>query len=194
MKIEKLALKLIRHGDIALAMIDAPAHAGWYLKAAHWLYDLDAACDLAPGTSAGVVAALSPMQSWDTQLKFTERIVIGTLERIQSGRDPLPGVVGPGFLANKRKAVRILQGEHPGAVLSGNKVKAFWRNLQGDLQAVTIDRHAAEIAGWDKTLTDGAYAYLVTCYTQAAAHFNLEPAEFQAVLWEYWRKLKRALA
>jgi hypothetical protein len=51
-----------------------------------------------------------------------------------------------GTLANRAKAWRIACGEDPDAVLSGPKVRAFFANIMGDVDAVTIDVWAARAA------------------------------------------------
>jgi hypothetical protein len=51
-----------------------------------------------------------------------------------------------GTLANRAKAWRIACGEDPDAVLSGPKVRAFFANIMGDVDAVTMDVWAARAA------------------------------------------------
>jgi hypothetical protein len=156
----------------------------WYDYAGRFCAGLDLDHDLPSGTSAGVVAALSPLQSWESQVKYTPAVIVAGLagERIP----------GAGWFANKDKAARILQGEAPLDVLGGDKVRSFYRNLTGDWSAVTIDRHAVNIAGWtgakhDNRSNNPHYATIATAFRQAAKTLGLAPAEIQALTWCFWR-------
>ena len=165
----------------------ANAWAGWYRDAGGWSTLLDADYELTPGTAAGFVAALSPLNSWDTQLAYTPPSLAACLELQRAGRRVHEGIRGPGFFSNKDKAARIFQGENPLDVLGGDKVRSFFRNLTGDLAAVTIDRHAVAIVGWNASLTSRAYARLSFVYAEAGKPFGLAPAECQALTWNHWR-------
>lgn len=175
--------RLIKLGHKAMATPHAPNDAQWYLLAGEWADCLDLDFDLAPRTAAGVIAALSPLQSWQAQVKFTPPSIAAW----QSYNSPA-AIRGPGFFSNKDKAHRILSGENPSEVLSGDKVTRFYRNLCGDLSCVTIDRHMLTAAGWRKALTPGAYRRIEFAFRMAAEKFDLQPAEFQALVWNYWRR------
>jgi hypothetical protein len=169
--------------------------ARWYENAGSWCNGLDADYDLPPGTVAGYVAALSPLNSWDSQLKFTPGSIAQCLYLISKGRRPHEGITGPGFFSNRDKAARILQGEAPLDVLGGDKVRAFFRNLTGDYSCVTIDRHAIAITGWDgKGLsaagvpTSRLYSRVETAYKFAGESLDLTGPEIQALTWSHWRR------
>lgn len=166
---------------------------GWYARAREWAGSLAVLNSLPVETVVGVVAALSPLQSWEEQLTYTPLALSAFW-----GGQPLPG---PGFGANKNKAQRILQGERPLDVLSGAKVLAFFRAIMGDTDAVVIDRHAWAIAsGPDAvglSLTDKRYRETAEAYRAAAASLRvafpalaelLTPAGVQALTWVYWRE------
>ncbi len=177
-RIKKLALLAFRNESLALDSLK------WYDYAGRFCAGLDSDYSLKQGTSAGVVAALSPLQSWDTQVRYTPAVIEAGL----AGR-LLPG---PGWFANKDKAARILQGEGPLDVLGGDKVRNFYRNLTGDYDAVTIDRHAVNIAGWtgakhDNRQNNPHYATIARAFVSASKSLGLAPAEIQALTWCYWR-------
>jgi hypothetical protein len=89
-----------------------------------------------PRKGAGIIAALSPLSSW-------EKNVSQSHELVKTGN--VASVLLP---ANVEKARRIHQGEDPEKVLGGNKVTSFFHNIHDPSNPlpVTIDRHAYDIA------------------------------------------------
>lgn len=168
--------------------------AQWYRRSGDWCSCLDADYSLEIGTTAAFMAALSPLNTWEDQLRFTPPSIAAGLQLIRAGHSAISGIVGPGFGVNRDKAARILAGENPDEVLSGDKVTAFYRNLTGDLSCVTIDRHALAIAGWERSLTSNAYRRISFAFRMAGEYFELEGAEIQALTWAYWRRNHSALA
>lgn len=180
-KVHKLAL-------LAIETPQAFHDSKWYEYSGQWCDELDKGFALPSGTVAGFVAALSPLNSWPSQLKYTPPSLQNGLELIASGDAPHSGISGPGFFANKDKAARILQGEAPLDVLGGDKVRSFFRNLTGCGEAVTIDRHALAIVGLGETCTPKQYAQVSKAYVIAGARLGLTGAETQALTWNYWRR------
>ena len=147
--------------------------------------------DVARG--AGVIAALSPLQSWPVNVRNAATVFdTGTCK---------------GLLRNVAKAERIYNGESPLDVLSGPKVRAFYLNIMGDHspEAVTIDRHAIDVAcGIVQSDVDRAkaikgkagYRLIADMYADAADIINksgkngetMTPAQLQAIVWVYWRR------
>lgn len=176
--ITSIALAAFRDESKALHALN------WYDYAGRFCADLDKDHALPQGTAAGVVAALSPLNTWESQVRFTPEII----------RKGLAGewIPGAGFTSNKEKAIRILCGEKPLNVLGGDKVRNFYRNLTGDWEAVTIDRHAVNVAGWtgpawDKRPDNKHYHRIAFAFKSAAQSLGLAPAECQALTWCYWR-------
>lgn len=163
----------------------------WYDYAGRFCADIDRDNDLASGTTAGVVAALSPLNTWEAQVKFTAGIVSNALTLIRQGAPPHSAIT-LSFFSNKDKAARILLGEKPLDVLGGDKVRSFYRNLTGDFESVTIDRHALAIAGWkgpnhDNRANNPHYRTIADAFRAASKSFGLAPAEIQALTWCAWR-------
>jgi hypothetical protein len=181
------------HSAIEANPRQAELDSRWYQFAGGFAHGLDADFDLPCGTSAGFIAALSPLNSWEMQIEYSPPSIAAVLRLLRKGldaRQAAVGIVGPGFFSNRHKAARILAGENPLSVLSGDKVRAFYANLTGDMSQVTIDRHALAIAGWEKSLTPAAYRRLTFAYRMAAENLDLEPAEVQALTWCHWRRIK----
>ena len=129
--------------------------------------------------AAGVIAAVSPMNVWSGNILAAERILAAAARGDR--RAPRAGLS-----ANVAKAWRIARaGERPLDVLSGPKVRAFYRNILGDLSAVTVDRWAARAAGVPDSYpgTAAGYARCEEAYREAALKVGLAPAILQAVVW-----------
>ena len=171
----------------------------WYDYAGQFCAELDRDHGITHGTAAGVVAALSPLQSWQTQVDYTPNILVHGLGLVAAGQRPHPAI-SLSFFTNKDKAARILQGEEPLEVLGGDKVRSFYRNLTGDDDAVTIDRHAIDISGFASKsadtgkLTSGVYSRITFAFRTAAHDIGLTPAGIQALTWCFWRECKAGRA
>lgn len=174
--VETLTRRILRVFDNATpADIEAGAH--WY-DDAHVL-----ASDLAPHigsleAAAEVIAALSPRTFWS-------RNVAGATMLIMHG-EVLPGLMS----RNVDWARRIINGEKH--VLKGNKTRAFARNIAGDRETVTVDVHAAFVAGVSETVLTrkGVYAAVAHAYRLAARRRGVEPATMQATTWIVGRRVK----
>jgi hypothetical protein len=159
--------------------------ADWYPAAKAWMDSLTwDGCDLL--AIAGAVAALSPQQSWQSQLTWTP-IILDWFAK--GGHDPAD-MPGPGFHKNKRKALECLQGGWPLDILGGLKVVAFFGALLGDTGSVVVDRHALECA-WDGvdhgSLTPKRYRGTAQAFKDAARALGIAPARAQALAWVWWK-------
>lgn len=150
--------------------------AEWYADARRIARRLAREHGTTERTAAGVIAALSPRQKWSANVRAAGVV----LEAHRLGLD-LPAV---GLRRNVLKAWRIAAGERPLDVLGGPKVRAFYRNLTGDLSAVTVDVWAARAAGADPNkLAEPAYRKVADAYRTAAITAGVAPAVLQAVVW-----------
>lgn len=153
--------------------------AEWYGRGRAHVRRLARDYGVTESTAAGVIAALSPRIQWAVNLRAAESV----LEHAAIGIRITMPVVG-GFGANRDKAWRIALGERPLSVLGGLKVRAFYRNLMGQLDHVTVDVWAARAAGIEHvSITAAEYMMVAEAYTVAAQRRNVRPAEMQAVVW-----------
>lgn len=154
----------------------------WY-ENAHAL-----ALELSPGDAwrgAGVIAAFSPMQKWDINVR-NARNAFAT------------GVaVGNTFTMNAQ-AQRILDGEFALDVLNGQKVRAFCAAIADPYGShiATIDRHAHDIAAGrvfteaERNITNRLYNIMAAHYREAALELDISTIQLQAATWVRWRKEK----
>lgn len=121
--------------------------------------------------AAGVLAAISPRIRWAANVALADDILAGREVR---------GVFGQ----NVAKARRILAGEAPLDVLGGDKVRAFYRAIMGDSEAVVLDVWMLRAAGWEKkSITSAEYGAVAYALQQAADAAGIDPSAFQAIIW-----------
>jgi hypothetical protein len=152
----------------------------WYPQASSTLASLAQGVPL-DSPVAAICAVLSPRITWQSNLEGVRRI----LQAIRCGSSVCPTVAG--VRVNVDRAWKIATGEGSSADVSGPKVSAFYANLCGDYQRVTIDVWAARAAGIDEAhhthLDRYRYVYLERAYQVVAAELGFAPAELQAICW-----------
>lgn len=163
--------------------------AEWYQRQSLWLKSLKVSD--AGNRVTGVTAVLSPQVSWESQVKYIPG-VIRALDRYPDIRPE--SIEHPGFLSNKRKAIRVWNGDFE--VIRGPKVTAFAQNLAGNLIPVTVDSQMTDVAvGCDPSnrplLTLARYRKIAEAIAGLAARFGYQPAEMQAMIWGWHRRENR---
>jgi hypothetical protein len=161
------------------------AGEAWYETARNEAKQLSKDYKVSYRCAAGVIAVLSPRSKWNKNKEDARAI----LRAATSGSEILPKVSAYG--KNRDKAWRIAKGESPASVLGGPKVNAFYRNICGDYNGVTVDVWTARVAepynhsfaGRDKD-----YETIAEAYKNAAMDLNTFPAFVQAVCWVTVRK------
>lgn len=143
-----------------------------------------------PDLAAGVIAALSPRCQWSTNVVWARAMV----HAARTGA-PCPAVHTEKGM--RPQAWRIANGEAPLSVLNGPKVRAFWSNIVGDTDAVTVDTWAARAAtglsGKDAERaisTPARYRAVADAYRRAAVILGITPRECQAAVWVHVRGTK----
>lgn len=157
--------------------------ASWY-RMAH-----DIAVDIANGDAwkgAGVIAAFSPMQKWDIN--------------VRNARNAFATGIATGHTkAMCAIAQRILDGEYAMDVLKGDKTRAFCAAIAtaGESDIATIDRHAHDIAVNSLDFTDSTrnigkrlYREMADAYAIAATSAGISVNAMQAITWVVWRREK----
>lgn len=157
----------------------------WYAIANAWIVKTAQVFDTTPDVVAYVVATLSPKLRWDKNLEST----LAMLELQAWGyTDKRNSALG----ANTQKVLDAFDGHRP-YTATGDKVSSFQRNLLGDYDAVTIDRHAVAIAlrglnaiGTDSggvKITSKDYQRFVEAYRIAALRLGVDAVTVQSATW-----------
>lgn len=165
----------------------------WYKEAHSVAEGLSERYGVTLEVAAGVIAALSPMQSWGANKNLAERFLAA-------------GGLDSGYLSSGlAKARAILEGLDPEVAFgtpTSRKTRAFYHSIvtSGITDSVCIDRHAYDIAT-DTRNTDATrpslagkrYDEVARVYIHAARVLSAEfgeisPAQVQAVTWVAWRQ------
>jgi hypothetical protein len=157
----------------------------WYDRARRMAESMADESGLPVAHCAGVIAALSPRVQWAENVKSARRMI----EAASRGEaEPRTN----GTLSNRAKAWRIAKGEHPDDVLSGPKVRAFYANIMGDTDAVTVDvwaARAAEGRDWPHAPVRRRYRLLAESYRRAGKRHGMTGRDVQAAVWTVYRRL-----
>lgn len=166
----------LRHNASMLTEHDRKLGAEWYPQAAYFARMLALYARISEDRAAAVISALSPRVTWRANIRFAEAAV---------KQEPKPtGCLGRSW----DNAQRILRGENPEDVLKGPKTFAFWRNIIGDPNRVTVDIWALRACGFQKDkLTPREYAEIERAFVAVAREQRMPPREFQAALWVVMR-------
>jgi hypothetical protein len=173
----------------------ATDHNDWYKEAndfafqlSYRLWDKDPATrKQAHAKACGIIAALSPLKSWDENMNIAKLFVL-------TGQVKHTAVMG-----QKAKDILSSDGslETISTILNGSKITSFFLNIYrpSTSQAVTIDRHAISIAlGYSITdnfsMTSKQYEFFQNCYRIASLNASIKPLQMQAITWVEWRKQK----
>jgi hypothetical protein len=149
----------------------------WYPRARDFCLTLDENLPKA----AAIVAVISANTSWKANMTLARKAYAGDLS--------------VGFPDKVRKVTRIMAGESPETVVSGQKVESFYAcilNPDANMPAV-IDRHAYDIAvnvkHGDKRPTMGkaTYAEFQNAYAEAAELTSVTIPQLQAITWVEWK-------
>ena len=130
---------------------------------------------VSPATVARVMATLSPRCTWAVCIRYTRAVV----EAFLAGADGPPPV---STTRNRNRAWAELQGQD---AMRGQKVTAFARAIQGDMQAITIDSWVLRSVGLkpDAKVTRHRQRWITDAYHRAARLVEEAPRDFQAIVW-----------
>lgn len=152
----------------------------WYPHAEGVIAELSKRYGIGRPAVAGVVAALSPQTRWRSNIDAAESVLAGDIDAARRHC----------YRANIDKAQAIaLQLGDPLDVLGGPKVRAFWANLVGSREAVTVDVWAtrAATAGRLSAPTNASYPRIARAYATAAEIVGESPRDLQAAIWLHVR-------
>ena len=167
----------------------------WYDRAKRYAQTISKKTGVHLHTVIGVMAALSPNNKWERNVKDCERMVNAWIE----GED-LEDFKVSCYNTMKQKAWSILEDKLTSDTeiltrLNGQKIRSFYSNIRG-LEEVTIDGHALNIAlgrvqglTSDKTnMSKGVYIEMQKHYVRAAKRVDIAPHVLQAITWTTWKR------
>ena len=148
---------------------------GWYDEARQLTVKLSLLSEYTTAQVAAAMAHLSPRVRWRQNVEaITELVLYGTL----------PAYVMKGPAKRARKA---LVAAEPMNTFSkrAKKTLAFARNINGDVNAVTVDTHILDVVGITEQQLKlvGVYDAVAHAYRVAAKRRGFTPAELQAITW-----------
>lgn len=167
----------------------------WYDRAKRYASIISNLSGVNLNTVVGVMAALSPNNRWERNVRDTERMVWAWVK----GED-LSDFKVSCYNTMKAKAWSILEDDLTDDTdiltrLNGQKIRSFYSNIRG-LDEVTIDGHAYNIAlGIRQGLTSDKtnmgkklYRDMQSTYVKAAKRVGVKPHELQAITWTTWKR------
>jgi hypothetical protein len=161
----------------------------WYAEVHAEIAAPAAAARVPMETACGIAAALSIDNSWRENFKGLGEV----LSAMKSGQPCPKSAHRYGMVRDKAQA--MMDGMDPEWVLNNYgkgsdayKARRFFRNLAGDLRPVAVDRHHFRMCGGTEDTATGvpsgrAYLNAELATINAADHFGIDPAAFQAALW-----------
>jgi len=164
----------------------------WYMVANSWCRDVASQYDLPVEKVCGVVAALSPVKTWEQNLVVAEQLLsTGEAGHIKQFVDKAKRI-----LSEAQTTDDILK------ILNGNKIKNFYLSILNPHyeHTVVIDRHALSVAlgYWVsdedyRGITNIQYTFFLNCYRLAALKKNIKPNIMQSSTWVVWRRIKKEI-
>lgn len=168
----------------------------WYADAKAQAQEIANLHDVPLRIVVGVIAALSPNNKWDRNLKDASNMLAVFLRG-----DPIDVCKPCTYTKMRDKAWSVIEQmpEDDAAVmkvLNGQKIVSFFSNIMGH-DNCTIDGHAYNIAkGKRVTLTDNEtgmgkaeYQKMQAAYYRAAKRIGLKVYELQAITWVVWKRI-----
>lgn len=159
--------------------------SNWYSDAHLVIKDIANEYGVSLDAVAYVTATLSPALSWMRNIESTRAFFDEWFGRYGNSRQAAYG-------SNVRKCSDYMFGLRSGNP-TGRKVSAFYQNLLGDTQALTLDRHAIRAARWGlRNLTKESgvqdicqqeFAVVENAYRRTADMVGVDVAVFQATIW-----------
>ena len=158
----------------------------WYATANSWARSLAMRTPYSVDQVCGAIAALSPELSWENNQAEAVQLITAHA----AGIDPAAAYTSQAYPAQLAKAVRILDGADPADVLRGPKESAFYHNLAGREEYVTLDRHAVTACGVEYGLHNRKLwrEGMQRMYTIIARERGVTPAQLQAIVWTVERE------
>lgn len=162
----------------------------WYADARKRCFEISADTGVPFFQVAGVLAALSPRNRWETNIKDTVSFCYAW-----SNGERMPRAST--YTRNRETAWLVLAlnfelRTEVARILGGRKVKSFYACLIAVTDSCCIDTWAIRAATRgkvDAVTTDKVYDEVQAAYIKVAHKLGLEPRIFQAIIWVHIRSM-----
>ena len=153
----------------------------WYERANSYALKLSDKHNVPYAHVAGIIAALSPLVSWEDNLKGAHSILV-------DGEQASTMALG----SNVVKALWISDGSDPDTILGGRKVRSFWLNISQPHNSldVTLDNHMVRALGLPSHRyleRKGVYDAVSDGFRIVANEHGVMPHQLQAAVWIHVR-------
>lgn len=168
----------------------------WYSDAQDQAHAIAVQHDVPLRVVVGVIAALSPNNRWERNVKDASDLIAAFLRG-----DAADSCKPCTYTKMRDKAWSVLEqvpetDEAVIKILNGQKIVSFFRNIMGH-DNCTIDGHAYNIARGkrvsltsDETnISKSVYLEMQAAYGRAAKRVGLKVYELQAVTWVVWKRI-----
>lgn len=168
----------------------------WYGVAQEQAHAIAVQHDVPLRIVVGVIAALSPNNKWERNVKDASDLIAAFLRG-----DPATVCKPCTYTKMRDKAWLVIEqmpetDEAVMKILNGQKIVSFFRNIMGH-DNCTIDGHAYNIArGKRSSLTSdetniskSVYLDMQAAYLRAAKRVGLKVYELQAITWVVWKRI-----
>ena len=181
------------------SLADHQAGGLWYAADHEIARTLCETYGLSMTQTAGILAAVSPQNEWARNVAMAERYISTWLGVVRTAVRQ-GGYLGVGLRkVDDLLALNFPSAEEAAVILNGDKVRAFFYNIMGDLHQVCVDGHAVNIAQngllrkgitQAKSPTSLQYTLTAAAYEAAADEVGILPALMQAVTWVAYKGME----
>lgn len=165
----------------------------WYMAARDWCESLSLQSGLSLIQVCGIVAALSPVKTWDQNLDCAAGLILRN-EQKHMGQ----------FVDKAMRIKNLTNASYDDVVqiLNGRKIVSFFTNILHPDKSVnvTIDRHALSVAlgYWVSDdeysgMTKNQYEFFRDCYIWTADTLDVTPLLLQSSTWVVFRRIKKEI-
>lgn len=156
--------------------------AEWYPKAWAECVDISKAHGISAQRAAAVLAVTSPRARWSQNVKATHAIVEDSFRPVYKRRANY-GILG----ASSAKGLAVMSEHYYSRLVTGAKVSAFYANIVGRTDLVTVDSLMSKAAGYGSDVSPKIRGEVTEACENLALVFDTNPRDMQAAIWIAYR-------
>ena len=156
--------------------------AEWYPKAWNECQQISKAHGISAQRAAAVMAVTSPRARWSKNLQATRAIVEDSFRPVYKRR------ANYGILTkNGAKGLAVMSEHFYSRLVTGPKVSAFYANIVGRTDLVTVDSLMSKAAGYGSDVSPKIRGEVTEACENLATVFDTNPRDMQAAIWIAYR-------